>query len=150
MKVFFDFSLKRHVFDWRISSFKIRTFIDFCSKLSNEFYSFWTKMVPFSNRSQAKNVLAVCQLYILWYNRNKKRNFMFDLWTSIDSIDDGKYHKLIKNMWNLDPETHFRYFRMDSAASFDELLTLVELHISHAATHKMPVGPAERLAVTLR
>ncbi|XP_063049901.1 uncharacterized protein LOC134444562 [Engraulis encrasicolus] len=48
-----------------------------------------------------------------------------------------------------DPEKHFGYFRM-SVATFDCLLARVMPFIQHGESHRSPVGPMERLAVTLR
>ena len=47
-----------------------------------------------------------------------------------------------------DTERHFIYFRM-SKEKFDQLLETIAPHLQHPVTHKYPVSPAERLAVTL-
>ncbi|XP_049524603.1 uncharacterized protein LOC125946148 [Dermacentor silvarum] len=61
----------------------------------------------------------------------------------------GEYHHLVQELRHNDPEYHFKYFRM-TKASFDKLLGLVYERILHPPTHRRPISPAERLAVTLR
>ncbi|XP_065305170.1 putative nuclease HARBI1 [Dermacentor albipictus] len=61
----------------------------------------------------------------------------------------GEYHHLVQELRNSDPEYHFKYFRM-TKASFDKLLSLVYRRLVHPPTHRRPISPAERLAVTLR
>ena len=51
-------------------------------------------------------------------------------------------------MRELDPEMHFRYFRM-SASRFDDLVHRILPHIQHARSHTSPLEVADRLAVTL-
>ncbi|KAL3248529.1 hypothetical protein MRX96_056437 [Rhipicephalus microplus] len=62
----------------------------------------------------------------------------------------GEYHHLVQDqLRHSDPEYHFKYFRM-TKASFDKLLSLVYHRLVHPPTHRRPISPAERLAVTLR
>ncbi|KAL3225607.1 hypothetical protein MRX96_049169 [Rhipicephalus microplus] len=61
----------------------------------------------------------------------------------------GEYHHLVQELRHSDPEYHFKYFRM-TKASFDKLLSLVYHRLVHPPTHRRPISPAERLAVTLR
>uniref|UniRef100_A0A224Z552 Nuclease HARBI1 n=1 Tax=Rhipicephalus zambeziensis TaxID=60191 RepID=A0A224Z552_9ACAR len=61
----------------------------------------------------------------------------------------GEYHHLVQELRQSDPEYHFKYLRM-TKASFDQLLSLVHAKLIHAPTHRRPISPAERLAVTLR
>ncbi|XP_040356682.1 uncharacterized protein LOC121046487 [Ixodes scapularis] len=61
----------------------------------------------------------------------------------------GEYPRLVQELRERDPEYHFKYFRM-TKASFDRLLSLVYHRILHAPTHRRPISPGERLAVTLR
>lgn len=74
-----------------------------------------------------------------WYVRevNRKR------------LRTGQYHTLVKELERKDPEWYFRYFRM-SPSRFQELLGLVRSHLLTKGTHINPIGPAERLALTLR
>ncbi|XP_064469916.1 uncharacterized protein LOC135384654 [Ornithodoros turicata] len=61
----------------------------------------------------------------------------------------GQYHNLVQELRQVDPEYHFKYFRM-TKASFDRLLGLVYYRLLHPPNHRRPISPAERLAVTLR
>ncbi|XP_037564420.1 uncharacterized protein LOC119443892 [Dermacentor silvarum] len=61
----------------------------------------------------------------------------------------GEYHHLVQELRQSDPEYHFKYFSM-TKASFDKLLSLVYERLIHPPTHRRPISPAERLAVTLR
>ncbi|KAK8755127.1 hypothetical protein V5799_002171 [Amblyomma americanum] len=61
----------------------------------------------------------------------------------------GEYHHLVQELRQSDPEYHFKYFRM-TKASFDKLLGLIYERILHPPTHRRPISPGERLAVTLR
>ncbi|XP_040358651.1 uncharacterized protein LOC121047476 [Ixodes scapularis] len=81
--------------------------------------------------------------------RRKRRRSMY-----IRQIFDkrtvyGEYHRLVQELRERDPEYHFKYFRM-TKASFDRLLSFVYHRILHAPTHRRPISPGERLAVTLR
>ncbi len=60
----------------------------------------------------------------------------------------GEFRMLLSPMTVIDPEHYFRYFRM-SRDSFEELLNLVGPKITHSNTHSLPIGPAERLSLTL-
>lgn len=62
---------------------------------------------------------------------------------------DGEFCNLVLPMREMDDEWHFQYFRM-SAPTFDRLLRRISPRIQHAASHRAPIGEAERLAVTLR
>ncbi|XP_064470158.1 putative nuclease HARBI1 [Ornithodoros turicata] len=54
----------------------------------------------------------------------------------------GQYHNLVQELRQVDPEYHFN-------RSFDRLLGLV-YRLLHPPNHRIPIYPAERLAVTLR
>ncbi|KAG0413039.1 hypothetical protein HPB47_009804 [Ixodes persulcatus] len=60
----------------------------------------------------------------------------------------GEFYHLVQELRESDPEYHFQYFRM-TKASFDKLLGLVHDRLVHAPTHRSPISPAERLAITL-
>ncbi|KAG0417361.1 hypothetical protein HPB47_005670 [Ixodes persulcatus] len=61
----------------------------------------------------------------------------------------GEFYHLVQELRESDPEYHFMYFRM-TKSSFDRLLALVYDRLVHAFTHRSPISPAERLAITLR
>ncbi|OQV26242.1 hypothetical protein BV898_00360 [Hypsibius exemplaris] len=52
-------------------------------------------------------------------------------------------------MRDSDPETHFRYFRMDKQA-FDLLLSKVKHHLESSPNHRYKITSGERSAVTLK
>ena len=62
----------------------------------------------------------------------------------------GEFHRLIREL-RLERVSSFRrYFRM-LPETFDKLLNYVQPLITKRTTHlRKPIGPAERLAVTLR
>jgi hypothetical protein len=57
-------------------------------------------------------------------------------------------HFLVKDMEN-DQKYFYDYFRM-SKESFQKVLTNIWPRIDHKKTHRVPISPAQRLAVTLR
>ena len=63
--------------------------------------------------------------------------------------EDGEFHRLIRQMREIDPQRFFKYFRMDPE-DYDDLLKKVQDKLTRFPTHKFPIGPSERLAVTLR
>ena len=56
---------------------------------------------------------------------------------------------LVNEMSLYDEDSHFKYFRM-TRQTFDNLLSKVGPELLHAPTHKLPISPKERLAMTLR
>ena len=61
----------------------------------------------------------------------------------------GEYHTLVREMRENDHESFYRYFRM-TPGRFDHLLSLVGPMLSKKSLYREPIGPGERLAVTLR
>ena len=61
----------------------------------------------------------------------------------------GEFHRVVEELRNSDPERHLEYFRM-SREHFNEILLKIRAKISHRSTHRMPIGPEERLSITLR
>jgi hypothetical protein len=61
----------------------------------------------------------------------------------------GEYNNLVAEMRLSDSAYHQTYFRM-SADQFDDLLRRVGPLLVKKPTHKLPIGPGERLALTLR
>ena len=60
----------------------------------------------------------------------------------------GQFLTLVREL-NLDDEQHVNYFRM-TRSRFNDLLRRVGPLITHPRTHRHPLEPAERLAITLR
>ena len=63
--------------------------------------------------------------------------------------EKGEYHLLIRDMKMFDQEYFFSHFRM-TPQKFEELLSLVGHAIAKDAAKREPIGPQERLCVTLR
>jgi len=62
----------------------------------------------------------------------------------------GVYHQLIRELALEDEPAFARYFRMDKN-KFDDLVGRIAVHIETQTTIiRTPIGPGERLAVTLR
>lgn len=69
--------------------------------------------------------------------------------TNRSRLHNDHFHSLIGELRKKDLQWYFKYFRM-TPARFDDLLAKVEPYIFHSLTHKVPIGAAERLALTLR
>lgn len=108
-------------------------------------------MVKCNNiREEQIKIIKIMLIYRLWRRQKKRKQRKFYVRPlNISRFNDGEFYKTVKKMRQLDPAKHFEYFRMD-CASFDSLLELVAPFIYHKPNHKLPVGPDERLAVTLR
>ena len=61
----------------------------------------------------------------------------------------GEFHHLIKEMMLYDHELFFKYFRM-SPTKYEDLLRKVAPRIEKCSDKREPIGPSERLSVTLR
>ena len=61
----------------------------------------------------------------------------------------GEFHRKVEELRNSDPEKHMEYFRV-SREHFDEILMKIRPKISHRSTHRVPIGPEERLSITIR
>ena len=61
----------------------------------------------------------------------------------------GEFHRVVEELRNSDPERHVEYFRM-SREHFDEILMKIRPKISHRSTHRVPIGPEDRLSITIR
>lgn len=68
---------------------------------------------------------------------------------NLNRMQDSEFNRLIRPMRTIDAHYHRKYFRM-SRERFDDLLARIETKILHAPTHRCPISPSERLAVTLR
>lgn len=88
---------------------------------------------------------ALCQ------QKEKKRRVRRFYVRPINSsrLVNGQYHTLIQEMVSIDEESYFNYFRM-TKEQFAVLLDKIGPNLLHALTHKTPISPAERLALTLR
>ena len=95
------------------------------------------------------SLIELGKLWILYksYKNRKQRSYVRPVNTR--RIQFGEFHTLIKELRIMDKENYFKYFRM-SPTIFDYLLKLIKPHIKHKFTHRFPIGPAERLAITLR
>ena len=61
----------------------------------------------------------------------------------------GEFARIVSEMKTSDPEQFFSYFRMNRE-SFEKILELVSPFITHKPSHRNPIKPEERLAITLR
>ena len=99
------------------------------------------------------NELAGRFLLLRRLERRRRERFRRSCWVRpilLRRDQMGEYHTLVKEMREVDPAAHHRYFRM-SVGDFDELLGLVSHTISKQTTNmRDPISPGERLAVTLR
>lgn len=87
-----------------------------------------------------KNYKAASRRQRRWYVRPMNR----------DRSTAGEFNTVVNSMRNLeDSEIHHEYFRMNEER-FNFILDRVRDKITHRNTHKNPVGPNERLSLTLR
>ena len=61
----------------------------------------------------------------------------------------GDYYHLVRELEMADAEYFGRYARF-SPALLEEVLQLVGPHIERHRTHRIPIGPKERLMMTIR
>ncbi len=61
----------------------------------------------------------------------------------------GDYYQLVRELEIADAEYFGRYARF-SPALLEEVLQLVGPHIERCRTHRIPIGPKERLMMTIR
>ena len=61
----------------------------------------------------------------------------------------GEFHLLIKDMMLHDNFLFFKYFRMNPT-QYEQLLQKIAPRITKSAEKREPIGPSERLSVTLR
>lgn len=78
---------------------------------------------------------------------NKKRMRVRKLFAERES--KGEFHLLISDLKLFDHEYFFKYFRM-SPTRYEELLRLVAPRIIKSNERRTPIGPSERLCVTLK
>ena len=64
-------------------------------------------------------------------------------------MDKGEFRNLVRDLRNMDEDTHFKYFRMNKDL-FENLLGKIRSELARKNTHIIPITPAERLAITLR
>uniref|UniRef100_A0A915IF05 DDE Tnp4 domain-containing protein n=1 Tax=Romanomermis culicivorax TaxID=13658 RepID=A0A915IF05_ROMCU len=91
-------------------------------------------------------------LLLLLHHRRKKRQ-LERRWY-VRPINEGRlltgqFHTLVAQLELKDPEWYFKYFRM-TPMKFHELAEMLKCELLKPGTHKMPIGPSERLALTLR
>ena len=83
------------------------------------------------------------------HRRRKQRSVWVREWIQ-QRVNKGANHQLLQELRLTDTWSYRKFLRMD-AATFDELLHLVEPHIKHEDTvMRKAIPPGERLALTLR
>ncbi|XP_049514039.1 uncharacterized protein LOC125941816 [Dermacentor silvarum] len=101
--------------------------------------------MAWSNPARRKLALAL----LLHRLCRKRRRSIYTRGIFDKRTELGEYHHLVQELRQSDPEYHLKYFRM-TKASFEEILSLVYNRIVHPPTHRIPISPAERLAVALK
>lgn len=79
--------------------------------------------------------------------RNNKRFWVRRLYA--ERSEKGEYHQLVREMKIFDKEFFFQHFRM-GPEKFEEILSYVAHKITKCSIRREPIGPSERLCVTLR
>jgi len=79
--------------------------------------------------------------------RRKKECWVRRLYT--ERTEKGEYHQLVREMKIFDKEYFFQHFRM-GPEKFEEILSYVAPKITKCSVRREPIGPSERLCVTLR
>jgi len=79
--------------------------------------------------------------------RRKKECWVRRLY--IERTEKGEYHQLVREMKIFDKEYFFQHFRM-GPEKFEEILSYVAPKITKCSVRREPIGPSERLCVTLR
>ncbi|KAM7306550.1 putative nuclease HARBI1 [Ixodes scapularis] len=97
--------------------------------------------------AQTKKKIAAVLLWRRIQRRRRRTMYVRDIFNKRKVL--SVFYHLVQELRESDPEYHFQYFRM-TKSSFDDLLGLVYDRLVHAPTHRSPISPAERLAITLR
>lgn len=79
--------------------------------------------------------------------RNNKRFWVRRLYA--ERSEKGEYHQLVREMKIFHKEFFFQHFRM-GPEKFEEILSYVAHKITKCSIRREPIGPSERLCVTLR
>ena len=79
--------------------------------------------------------------------RKKRRFWVRKIYA--ERCEKGEYHQLVREMKLFDKEYFLQHFRM-SPDRFEELLKYVAPKITKFSLRRKPIGPSERLCVTLR
>uniref|UniRef100_A0A915IFS3 Uncharacterized protein n=1 Tax=Romanomermis culicivorax TaxID=13658 RepID=A0A915IFS3_ROMCU len=91
--------------------------------------------------------------FVLLVLRRRKRQHLSRRWyvhpVNQNRYFTGQYHSLILELEKKGVDLYMKYFRMPPAI-FAALLSRVGPELQKKSTHKMPIGPAERLALTLQ
>ena len=83
------------------------------------------------------------------HNNRRKRRVWIREWIK-NRPQFGVYHQLVQELRLTDAGTYRHFLRMDMS-TFDELLQLVEPHITYQDTNmRQAISAGERLALTLR
>ena len=80
-------------------------------------------------------------------NKNRKRFWVREIYKRRKQL--GEFHTLVREAMFFDHEYFFRMFRM-TPTKFEQLLQLVAPSITRVNAKREPIGPDERLCVTLR
>ena len=80
-------------------------------------------------------------------NKNRKRFWVREIYKRRKQF--GEFHTLVREAMLFDSEYFFRMFRM-TPEKFEHLLQLVAPSITRVNAKREPIGPDERLCVTLR
>ena len=87
---------------------------------------------PWQSKSEVKKITKMYCLYLLLKGREKLAACEFwvrPIFREERRISQGLSNNLIVEMYNVDPEKYFDFFRMD-VETFNELFALLEPHIT--------------------
>jgi hypothetical protein len=91
------------------------------------------------------NVQAIAVLYSQRRRRHRRDSYVRDIFAR--RWEQGDFHNLVRELG--DHAYFSKYFRF-TPPLLEELLQLVGPALLHHNTHRTPIGPKERLVMTLR
>lgn len=107
---------------------------------------------PWQSKSESDKIIKMYCLYLLLKRKEEQAVRQFwvrPIFREERRILQGLSDNLIVEMRNIDPEKYFDFFRMD-VETFNELLTLLEPHISKQTAVRRPIPAKTRLEICLR